>query len=131
MIPAPLAGYALIGKIIGGVILIAAAWYAWHSFTNHYVQIGRMERQPEIDALITDKQTLQNSYAMLGLEVEKQNKQVQELKQVSERYAQKAVQAEKKAKAIAEHIQEKINAAESSPVAATCEDAVKEAQARL
>lgn len=42
-------GYQLLAKVIASVLLVIALYAAWHSFTGHYVDIGRKEVQLEWD----------------------------------------------------------------------------------
>lgn len=121
----------LVARIIGAAILILACWYAWSQFTGHYIEIGRQERQPEIDALVIDKKKLQESYLQISDELTKQNAQISELKKLTEAKKQARVQADKKAKDIAEHREAIINAAEKREMALSCDLAVFEAQKDL
>lgn len=121
----------LILRIVGAAIFAIACWYAWNQFTGHYIEIGRQERQPEIDALVTDKKRLQESYAQISNELTKQNAQIQELKNISELKRKQGVQAKKRAQDIAEHTQPIINEAEARETAKSCDLAVLEAQKDL
>jgi biopolymer transport protein ExbB/TolQ len=121
----------LVARIIGAAILILACWYAWSQFTGHYIEIGRQERQPEIDALVIDKKKLQDSYLQISDELTKQNAQISELKKLTEAKKQARAQADKKAKDIAEHREAIINASERREMALSCDLAVLEAQKDL
>jgi hypothetical protein len=48
LIPAP---YRLAAKIIAVVALCGVLLFAWHRFTEHYVDIGKASRQIEVDTL--------------------------------------------------------------------------------
>lgn len=131
MIPTYFQPYVLAAKLVGVVIFILACWYAYHSFTSHYIEIGRQERQPEIDALVIDKKKLQDSYLQISDELTKQNAQISELKKLTEAKKHARAQADKKAKDIAEHREAIINSAERREMALSCDLAVLEAQKDL
>jgi hypothetical protein len=126
---------ALILRIIGSAVFILAAWYAYHRFTEFYVEVGRVEvleeMQPKIDALETDKKRLQDAYAQLSDDVTRQNAKIQELKDIAKIKRDQRVQAENKAKGIAQHRDTIINAAAAREIANTCDLAVKQAQKDL
>lgn len=46
-------GYLILTKVIASVLLIIALYAAWHSFTGHYIDIGRAEVQKTFDAHLT------------------------------------------------------------------------------
>jgi hypothetical protein len=131
MIPTYFQPYVLAAKLAGVIVFILACWYAWSQFTGHYIEIGRQELQPEIDALVIDKKKLQESYLQISDELTKQNAQISELKKLTEAKKQARVQADKKAKDIAEHREAIINASEKREMALSCDLAVLEAQKDL
>lgn len=128
LIPAP---YQLLAKIIGIALLCFALLYAWHRFTNHYVEIGRQEVRQELQPKL---EACETRYKTLSDQVSVQNEAISSWKNAAEINAHKAAEAIKTAQSISEYHQSTINAAKARAEASkdkSCDAAVADAMQDL
>lgn len=104
-----------IAKLVTSVIFLLLLWFAWNQFTNHYINIGKAQVQPKLEACLLENATLIASAEYL-------------LK--AEKIAQdKGVEAIKKLQPIVRHHQEQ--KIKLPPIEATCEQVISEIQDAL
>lgn len=124
--------YLIYIKIAGVIILCLAAWYAWHQFTDHFKEIGRVEvreeLQPKLDAEILKTKSLSSA-------IEIQNNHIANLGIEAEAAQKRFLEADKKAKAISVQAANRIKRLQSVPVRSSpnlsCQDELKDIKSLL